>query len=57
MNPTKEIATPLILFGKSSENNTHITGPNEMANEATKPKIQNKISDEFIFIEALISSD
>jgi len=52
INPTNEIATPRILLGKSSENNTHITGPNEIANDATNPKIQNKIKVEFIVIEA-----
>ena len=51
------MAIPLILIGKSSENKTHITGPNEMANEATNPKIPNSIRVEFIFIDAVINSD
>lgn len=34
-NPTTEIAIPLILLGNTSEINVHITGPREMAKEAT----------------------
>ncbi len=33
--PTIEIMTPLILLGNISESKAHITGPSDMANEAT----------------------
>jgi hypothetical protein len=35
INPTKEIATALILFGNNSENITHITGPIDTANDVS----------------------
>ena len=37
--PAAEIATPRYSFGKISDSSTHITGPSEIANEATKPMI------------------
>ena len=33
---------PRYWLGNISDNSTHITGPSEMANEATKPMIANK---------------
>src|SRR5688572_19530669 len=36
-NPTQEIASPLTRLGKISENSTHMPGPNENANQPTKP--------------------
>ena len=48
ISPTNEIASPRIRFGNSSENSTHITGPSETANEATKPRMPIRISIGFI---------
>ena len=38
-NPIVPMAKPLYLLGKSSDNITHITGPNEKAKQAIKPII------------------
>jgi hypothetical protein len=51
------MATALIVFGNSSENNTHITGPIETANEATNESIAHSISMEFKFNELDIKTD
>lgn len=34
-----DIALPLTLLGKISDNNTHVTGPNDMAKEAINNNI------------------
>ena len=54
--PTKEIATAHTLFGKSSENMTHITGPMEMANEATNPSIASKINEVLMLMAFFMNS-
>ena len=46
------IAKPLYFSGKSSDNNTHITGPNEKAKQAIKPSIPIKIKVESILVAA-----
>ena len=38
------MASPLYFRGYSSDNNTHITGPNEKAKQAIKPNIPINIS-------------
>ena len=45
------MATALTLLGNNSENNTHITGPRETANEATNANIAVKIKTELSCID------
>ena len=54
--PAAEIATPRYSFGKISESSTHITGPSEIANEATKPMIAISTSRAFIVSAAPTSA-
>ena len=49
INPTNEIAKPRIIFGNNSENITHITGPMDTANAATKPSIPINIKSELLW--------
>ena len=46
------IASPLYFIGYNSDNNTHITGPNENAKQAIKPKIPINIKFAFILVAA-----
>ena len=46
------IAKPLYFKGYNSDNNTHITGPNENAKQAIKPKIPINIKLAFIVVAA-----
>ncbi len=57
IRPTKEMAIPRIRLGKSSEKSTHMTGPMDTANEATKPSTPKSTSHGFIAIAALMKSD
>ena len=41
--PTKEMAMPRIRLGNNSENNTHMTGPTEMAGRVSSPSIQRQL--------------
>lgn len=45
------IANPLYFKGYSSDNKTHITGPNENAKQAIKPKIPMSIKVALILVD------
>jgi hypothetical protein len=57
IRPTKEMASPRIRLGNSSEKRTHITGPMEMAKAATKPRMPKRMSIGFMLIAWAIRSD
>ena len=46
------MANPLYFKGYNSDSSTHITGPNEKAKQAIKPKIPIKIKVAFIVVAA-----
>ena len=47
-NPTTEMAIPFILLGKISEISVHITGPRDIAKDATYNKIAIRTNVAFI---------
>ena len=53
--PASDMAMPRYWLGKISDSSTHITGPSEMANEATKPMIANSTSEARMFRPAVTS--